>query len=384
MEVNTVPEGQATSRPRETRRLDQIARALLYEGYMLWPYRRSSLKNQRRWTIGGVYPLGFEGAESSGDARELQAECLLECDAAPQFEVRLRFLHRVYRQVAAWTGEALEEVDELVVADERYLTWDEAVEREVVVRAGGAPGGGGAGEEGGTEPGETGAPGANRGLPADASVVSIPLLLPLEVPAGREEEWLHDPDGVRVGALVRSWEGLQGILLAGAERLGERLFRVRVRVENTTSAAGLDREVALGRTLIAAHLVLQADAGEFISLQDPPEALAAEAANCQNQGCWPVLVGEPGERRTVLASPIIVQDYPEIAPESPGDLFDGTEIDHLLVLNILGMTDAEKAEMRASDPHSREILDRTEALGPEELLRLFGAVREYRVIEDTG
>ena len=75
----------------------------------------------------------------------------------------------------------------------------------------------------------------------------------------------------------------------------------------------------------------------------------------------------------MLASPIILEDHPRIAPESPGDLFDGGEIDEMLVLNILALTDEEKAEMRASDPRARAILERTEALTPEQLMRLHGA-----------
>jgi hydrogenase maturation protease len=90
-----------------------------------------------------------------------------------------------------------------------------------------------------------------------------------------------------------------------------------------------------------------------------------------------VLVGEPGERTTILSSPIILEDYPRVAPESPGDLFDGGEIDQLLTLNILSLTDEEKAEMRDSDPRAREILERTEALSDEELMRLHGAIREF-------
>jgi hypothetical protein len=93
-----------------------------------------------------------------------------------------------------------------------------------------------------------------------------------------------------------------------------------------------------------------------------------------------VLVGEPGERHTMLSSPIILDEYPRVAPESPGDLFDGGEIDQLLTLNILSLTDEEKAEMRASDPRAREILDRTEALTEQELMRLHGAIRDLRVV----
>ena len=101
-----------------------------------------------------------------------------------------------------------------------------------------------------------------------------------------------------------------------------------------------------------------------------PAALRAQAEACENVGCWPVLVGEEGDGSTLLCSPIILGDYPEIAPESPGDLFDGGEIDQLLILNILSLTDEEKREMRDSDPRAREILERTEALSEDELMRL--------------
>jgi hypothetical protein len=90
-----------------------------------------------------------------------------------------------------------------------------------------------------------------------------------------------------------------------------------------------------------------------------------------------VLVGEEGDRRTVLASPIILSDHPAIAPESPGNLFDSGEIDKMLVLNILAMTEDERRDMRDADPRAREILDRTEALSEEDIMRLHGAVREF-------
>jgi hypothetical protein len=112
-------------------------------------------------------------------------------------------------------------------------------------------------------------------------------------------------------------------------------------------------------------------------LTDPPADLTEAAASCRNNGSWPVLVGEPGERTTVLCSPIILEDHPRVAPESPGDLFDGGEIDQLLTLNILALTDQEKAEMAASDPRAKEILERTEALTPEQLMALHGAIREF-------
>jgi hypothetical protein len=152
---------------------------------------------------------------------------------------------------------------------------------------------------------------------------------------------------------------------------------VTVRICNTTPFAADDREEALRQTLCSTHTVLKADSGTFVSLTDPPEELRAEALRCRNDGTWPVLVGMPGERHTLLSSPIILPDYPEIAPESPGDLFDGGEIDQLLVLNILSLTDEEKEEMRAADPRTREILERTESLSEEQRMQLHGAIREF-------
>jgi hypothetical protein len=155
---------------------------------------------------------------------------------------------------------------------------------------------------------------------------------------------------------------------------------VWVDIENTTSFAGGSREEALAQTFCSTHTVLRSHQAEFVSLADPPEDLKTAAAACHNLGSWPVLVGEPGRRSTVLSSPIILEDYPRVAPESPGDLFDGGEIDQLLILNILALTDEEKAEMAASDPRAREILERTEALTPDQLMALHGTIREFGVV----
>jgi hypothetical protein len=302
-----------------------IADAVLYEGYILWPYRRSAMKNTQRWTFGGVYPRSW--SESHADDRsEMQTQVLVLGD--PAVDVTVRFLHVVRRQLIS-DGRP---VDELVVDGERHISWEEATEREL------GPG-------------------------------------PIVIAGGREEEPLGD-----TGSVVRSWLVLEGSIDVGSERLRDDLHMVTVRISNTTPFSG-SREQALEQTLCSCHAVLRAGAGaEFVSLTDPPPDLREEAEACRNVGVWPVLVGEPHERGTMLASPIILEDHPRIAPESPGDLFDGGEIDQMLVLNILALTDEEKAEMRASDPKAREILERTEALTPEELMRLNGAIRDLRYV----
>jgi hypothetical protein len=291
----------------------RIADAVLYEGYILWPYRKSALKNQMRFGFGTVHPGGFN-----------QTECLLEGRDSATVEVTVRFLHLVRRQV--WC--AGEPVEQLEVGGELHQTWEEAVEREV-------------------------------GLTFD---VGGGARVPIAVAGGSRREDLGD------GCVVeRTWQALHGSVEASGEPLRPGLFRVRVRTENDTRAGEFR----------SAHTVLVARASHFVSLTDPPPALRAEVEACLNVGLWPVLAGEEGDRSTILASPIILPDHPQIAPESPGDLFDATEIDQMLVLNILSLTDEEKREMRSADPRAREILERTESLSEEELMRLHGTIREF-------
>jgi len=325
----------------------RIADAVLYEGYVLWPYRRSALKNQRRWTFGGVHPRAH--AERHPDDRSvMRTECLVEGPGDATIDVAVRFLHVVRRDVMDADGVA---VDSLEAGGELVVAWDEAAERQV----------------------------AAAGLALDALAASAERVA-IAVPAGRDVEPL--PEGA--GSLVRSWEALDGAVEVAASRLAEGLglHRVAVTISNTTpwSSDGRAREEVLRHTLCSTHTVLRAAGAAFVSLTDPPEALRSAAGGCRNEGTWPVLVGPEGARDTLLSSPIILEDHPRIAPESPGDLFDGGEIDQLLILNILSLTDEEKAEMRATDPRTREILERTEALTPDELMRLHGAIREWQVL----
>jgi hypothetical protein len=163
--------------------------------------------------------------------------------------------------------------------------------------------------------------------------------------------------------------------------MAEGLCKLSVRISNATRFEDVhpgSREQALARSLVSAHTILEVRDGNFVSLVDPPDAYRNFALTCQNVGTWPVLVGENGERDTMLSSPIILYDYPEIAPESPGDLFDGAEIDEILSLRIMTLTDDEKQEMRQSDDRARRILERTEAMPDEQWMKLHGALRGLR------
>lgn len=291
-------------------RLRRIADAVLYEGYVLWPYRRSALKNHRRWTFGAVLPPAWSDRHPD-DPWRLRAEVLVEAEDA-RVDVRVRFLHVVRRQAYDAAGRP---VDELAAGGVRHLSWEEATEREL-------------------------GPGAFR------------------LPPGEERE------EVEGGALVRSWNALEGTVDVGYD--GRRLS---VTIANTTPWSGGSREDALTHALCSTHAVLRVEGGAFVSPLDET------AAVCRNEGLWPCLVGEAPDRTTILASPIVLEEYPQIAPESPGDLFDGGEIDELLILNVLALTDEEREEVRASDPRVRELLERCEGLPPEHLLKLHGAIR---------
>ncbi|GHH86812.1 hypothetical protein GCM10018793_60190 [Streptomyces sulfonofaciens] len=340
--------------------VEKIARTCLYEGYLLWPYRRSALKNAKRWTFGGVYPHSVAGA--LGEPSRMRTEVLLESGPATSVSVQVRFLQVVHRQVyrcGPGPAGAREAVDRLTVGDTTHLTWQEATERIWTL--------------------PPWRPGGTR-------------VHHMDVESGTDEEPLLDASGRRAGLLVRSWEHLTARVELAAAPLSATTARVAVGVTNTTACPRPVPDPRDGRDLLApyalvsTHTVLTARAGTFASLVDPPDGLREAAADCRNEGTWPVLVGgEPGavghdphHSRTVLSSPVTLYDFPGVAPESPGDLFDGGEIDHLLILNVLSLTAEEQREARATDPRAREILDRCAALAPGDLMALHGTIRGLR------
>jgi hypothetical protein len=179
-----------------------------------------------------------------------------------------------------------------------------------------------------------------------------------------------------------------GTVRLSAERLEGPygLVRLRLVVENASAwhDRGADRAVALRHSLVAAHSLLGVDRGVFLSLLDPPEWARQAAEACQNRHTFPVLIGEQGRRDAVLSSPIILYDHPTIAPESPGDLFDATEIDEILTLRTMALTEDEKREARATDERAAAIIDRVDTMPPELLERLHGAVRYLKGVEGVA
>ena len=300
----------------------QIADAVLYEGYLLYPYRASARKNQIRWQWGVLVPPAYAAA-GHGEHATSHSEFLLEPGIDPVLHVRLRFL-----QVQHRSG-----------GDGPVPEFDEAVEHEI------------------------------DAVLTVSELMDTGQVVPVNVPGGTETA-----DGI-----TRQRWPLQGeIRVSGHVLEGPYgIMQLSVEVVNTAEWADPEagRHLALRHSLIAAHTVLAVTDGEFISLLDPPEWAKPAAESCRNERTWPVMVGESGRRDVLLISPIILYDYPQIAPESAGDLFDGTEIDEILTLRTMTLTDEEKAEARATDEKARALLDRVDSMPPEMLDKLHGAIR---------
>jgi hypothetical protein len=321
-----------------------VADAVLYEGYLLYPYRANSRKNQSRWQFGVLGPQGAAEA-GIGEDDSLSAQLLAAPDDDnPSLSIMVRFLQLQHRSAEKDLGGGrFEAVDELTAGSQSWLSWDEAVEQEVSFG------------------------------PFDAEL-ELPQELPLRVDGSSDVETV---DG---GRLVRTRRELNAqVSIVGEPEDG--LLRVTVRVRNTAAPA-VDKDEAIAVSFIGTHLVAEVPGGEFVSLIDPPPAAVEAVGKCRHHRCFPVLTGSPGDHDLMLISPIILYDHPEIAAQSEGALYDSTEIDEILTLRIMTMTDEEKAAARATDPLAAKIIDRCDSMSPEAMLNLHGVLRDPHAFSD--
>lgn len=357
--------------------VEKIADAVLYEGYILYPYRPSAVKNQQRWNFGALCPETYSAAQKGTENWTMQTECLVEGGEKTSVDLKVRFLHLLFREVrqrvddcelpASTCGHYQLEpsisqshfaaVGSLEVNGRLFQTWQEAVEREVVVSA---------------------VPLTNAGE-STGQQFSFPQ-------SETFEPLRDDSSGEVVGVIVRRQQAIDGVVEVRIDNVAAEVgirspLKLTVRILNRTrfeNAESRSRDEALMRSFVSTHTILNVDKGGFISLLDPPESLRRAAAECSNIGTYPVLVGGEGARDCMLSSPIILYDYPQIAPESAGNLYDGTEIDEILTLRIMTLTEEEKREMRGADDRARQILERTETLPMEQLMKMHGALKSVK------
>ncbi|MFB7173051.1 hypothetical protein ACFCYM_19825 [Streptomyces sp. NPDC056254] len=336
----------------------QVADAVLLEGYVLYPYRASAAKNRLRWQFGVLVPPAWGPAH--GEHAFQRTEVLMEPKGDATLALQLRFLHPRRRTVQqALDDGGFADVDELHLPDRVLVPWDEGAEEHVEL--------------------------SFNVCELTGEGVTVPFVRP----ARDDTEDVLGADGRTAGRLVRRTEQVEGVVRLRAVELdgAYRVFRLTAVMENTSpwtpsAEAGADREAALPRSLVAAHLLLGLDSGSFLSMTDPPEWAREAVAACENLHTWPVLAGEAGRADVVLSSPIILEDHPAIAPESAGAMYDATEIDEILALRTAALTDQEKREARGTDARAAAVVDLADTLPPEVLERLHGAVRSLR--EATG
>ncbi len=282
---------------------EKIANTVLYEGYMLYPYRASSVKNQQRWNFGTLYPPAYEEVVRGTEQAKMHVECLFSGKRDAEIAIRVRFLQFLSDQTEGW---------------------NQTAERST---------------EFGIQPAE------------------------------------------KEGSRALDIGGIVAAVRFSAVEISSDVSKLTVELSNQTAlAADATRVQALPSAMISAHIILYAMDGEFVSLLDPAENLRGAAGQCNNVGCFPVLVGQAGERDMLLCSPIILYDYPQIAPESAGDFFDGTEMDEMLTLRVLTLTPEEKQAMSATDDRARQLLERTEQSALEQLRKTHGTIRSMRPV----
>jgi hypothetical protein len=308
--------------------VETIAAAILYEGYILYPYRPTAIKNRQRWNFGTLYPRVYAEAQRPPEPFCLVAECLLVAEANASLDLKISFLQLVPQQQTS--SEDLRELSD------PSLAWEKAIERT-----------------------------SEHHNLLLSDLIAAPLMLTLQMDAADLPE----------GRSSDQAPGLRAMLTIGGEILQDGAY-----ASTLFSGDEARRDEALPQSFVSAHMLLGINNGEFVSLLDPADILRGSTATCRNIGVFPVLVGEEPERTMMLCSPIILYDYPRIAPESAGDFFDGTEMDEMLTLRVLTLTDAEKQEMRDGDPRARRILERTETLSEESMLKAHGVVRGLREI----
>src|SRR5438270_2165167 len=97
--------------------VQKIADAVLYEGYILYPYRPTAIKNRQRWNFGTLYPRIYAEAQRPHEPFRLISECLLVPSNDALLDIKVSFLQLLPQPR---TNSNLADPS---------LDWDEAVER---------------------------------------------------------------------------------------------------------------------------------------------------------------------------------------------------------------------------------------------------------------
>ncbi len=320
--------------------IDRLITSVLYEGYLLYPYR-PSLKNIKRWTIGTIYPAQSAEVRSGTERAQVLTRMLLSSDGSAIVGGEVRFLHLIERTV----GDAPTDGG----------TWQECEERRVEIQS--------------------------------RRIDELAVGTYHQQFAFNARQWREALEPPAQDDVVRCQSAVLGVVDVTARQVKDNMYLVAVTLRNETPCkprpSASARDTVVLQAFASAHLILRVRGGEFISRIDPPAECAELCTMDAADGLWPVLLGEPGERNTMLCSPIILYDYPEVAPESPGDFFDGTEMDEMLALRVMTLSDEEKLQVAAHDARGRALLRRSDEMTQRQMAQLHGVTRSMRPVEET-
>lgn len=336
--------------------VDNLTRTLLYEGYSLFPYHRSAIKNQKPIPFGVVYPHDYHSCNEHAHA-EMVTDCIVDGNKNSEININVRFLHLIKTEIFSKEKENFVPVYELNLNGELYQSGWQTIERKI-----------------------------SKGNLTITSPTKEMETLPFNFENEFESILLKNENGEITGKKITSILPVEGAVVIKAipmENMGN-AFRIIVFINNNTpviNAQNISRDEIFRQSFLSTNTILNVENGEFISLQNPGEKWKDLIDECKNKDTWPILID--GSNTTLLSSPIIVYDYPKINPKSKGDLFDSLEIEEALMLHFSVMSDEEKEKIAQSDEKLRSMLNKVSQVTPDEIISLHGGFSEVHLNSDN-
>src|SRR5450432_2413417 len=219
--------------------VEKVVNAVLYEGYILYPYRASSKKNRERFTFGRVYPEDYSVAQNGAEPCVMQTQCLVKNESKDAVvAISVRFLHPMAREVGALAAPIaempadgtpdFEVVPDFQVGEQLYQTWQEVVEQRVEAPAF-----------------------ALRGVAQTSHE--------FEFPSSRAVEPIRGDDG-KIGALlVRRQDAVRGTIEVAVQPIDDVVYQITVRILNRTPLPPNELEnqsATIMRTFTSTHTIL--------------------------------------------------------------------------------------------------------------------------------
>src|SRR5579862_304951 len=209
--------------------LTEIINTLLYEGYSLFPYHRSSVKNQKPAPFGVIYPRAYH-AYNPQAAAEIQSQCIVLGKESFSVHITVCFLHLARTNTSGWQ------------TVERRIETDDAIAPELLIKS--------------------------EKVPFYFDAENVNEMLPIG------------------GEVIVKTEAVEDI--DNAFKISVNVYNT----SSLINAKNVSRDEALCQSFLSSHIILTATNGEFISVQDPPDGFSLEIQRCENKGTWPILIDE--------------------------------------------------------------------------------------------